>query len=171
MQTETDISLLGSWVLDPQRTTITFETKVMWVVKVRGTLSAVEGEGRVSPDGNVTGSLTVDMTSVNTKITKRDNHLRSADFFDVDHNPTMTFILANAQVFLPRGLLGGTLEIRGCSQPITLDAEIATTADTLTVVVETKIDRRNWGMTLSKGPGKAPSMSNIVRVQATFTRI
>lgn len=54
--------------------------------------------------GKVTGSFRIDMTSVNTKIAKRDAHLRNADFFDVEHNPTMTFALANGQIFRPQAL-------------------------------------------------------------------
>ena len=45
MQSEHDISFVDSWTLDPQRTTITFETKVKWVVKVSGILTAVAGHG------------------------------------------------------------------------------------------------------------------------------
>jgi polyisoprenoid-binding protein YceI len=171
MQTECDIALVGSWVLDPRRTTITFETKAMWILKVKGTLSAVEGHGSVAPDGSVTGSLTADMRSVNTRIAKRDSHLRSIDFFDVEHNPTMTFTLLSARVFLPRAFLNGTLEIRSCIQRVELDAAVTVSDDTLTMDVETQLDRRNWGISLAKGPGKASSMHSFIRAQATFTRI
>ena len=83
----------GSWVLDPDRTVIKFQTKILWVIPVSGNFTPVGGWGRVAEEGSVSGSIVIDTNSVNTRIARRDNHLRSKDFFDVEKYPTITFAL------------------------------------------------------------------------------
>ena len=165
-------TLTGSWVLDTDRTVIRFETKMMWVISVKGTFKAVEGHGNVDADGTVTGSLYVDMASVDTKIAKRDRHLRSPDFFDVEKYPTMTFTVTTGHATATRPVeLTGTLTIHGQTRPLALVADIKTTGRSLTLTSETEIDRSDWGMALSKGPGKGPSMKNRITIAAHFNKV
>ena len=100
----------GSWSLDPSHTSIVFITKALWVLTVRGAFTAVEGSGTVGADGSVSGSIVIDASSVDTKKKKRDDHLRTADFFEVDAHPTITFSLTHAH---PKG--AGTVELTGTS--------------------------------------------------------
>src|ERR1700682_267805 len=82
---------IGRWSLDPAGSSVQFYVKHFWgVVTVHGSFETLEGEGKVDPDGGVSGHLTIDAKSLNTKNRKRDKHLRSADFFDVEHHPTVT---------------------------------------------------------------------------------
>ena len=66
-----------TWKMDPANTTIEFHTKSTWVIPVRGRFGALSGQGTVGDDGSVTGSLTIDATSVDTGNRRRDDHLRS----------------------------------------------------------------------------------------------
>src|SRR3981189_2098632 len=64
-------SVTGSWILDPSRTVIRFQTSILRVIKVNGTFSALEGWACVDPNGALTGSAVIDATSIDTKIAKR----------------------------------------------------------------------------------------------------
>ena len=84
----------GNWHLDPAGSTVTFHVKHFWgAITVNGRFETVDGEGTIEPDGTVSGQLTIDAKSLTTKNRKRDEHLRSADFFDVEHYPTVTITL------------------------------------------------------------------------------
>src|ERR1700691_1124021 len=96
-ETSADLSAFaGSWTLDPSQTSIVFHTKAVWVMNVKGTFKAIEGSGTVGADGGVAGSIVFDAASVDTKKKKRDDHLRTADFFEVTSFPTITFTVTGA---------------------------------------------------------------------------
>ena len=158
----------GSWTLDPSHTSIVFITKALWVLDVRGAFTALEGGGTVGADGSVSGSIVIDATSVDTKKKKRDDHLRTADFFEVDAHPTITFSLTAAH---PKGAgkveLTGTLTIRGTTRPVTLLADVSSTDGSATVSSEFDIDRSEWGLKWAKlGAG----LQNHVVINARFTK-
>ena len=85
-------ALAGAWALDPGRSSIRLKNRSVWgLVRVNGVFREVSGNGSVYPDGQVSGTLTVAAASIDTKNTRRDTHLRSADFFDSDNHPDITF--------------------------------------------------------------------------------
>src|SRR5258708_4186024 len=87
-------SLAGSWTLDPARSTATLRSKSMWgLAPVKGVFRELEGSGKVSLTGEVTGRIALATGALDTKNTKRDTHLRSADFFLSDKYPAITFSL------------------------------------------------------------------------------
>jgi polyisoprenoid-binding protein YceI len=82
---------IGSWRLDPQRTDLTFRSTSFWgLMKVKGRFADVTGVGDATGPEQISGHLEVGVASVDTGIRKRDDHLRSADFFDVERFPTFT---------------------------------------------------------------------------------
>ena len=84
--------LAGAWQLDAARTSVTLRSKSVWgLVSVRGRFTEVSGNGVVTPGGTVNGQVVIDAKSVDTHNAKRDQHLRSAEFFNVDEHPTITF--------------------------------------------------------------------------------
>jgi polyisoprenoid-binding protein YceI len=91
----------GTWTLDSAKTTVTFRTKVMRVVPVKGTATALSGEAQVTADGHTQGTLVIAAASFETKNKKRDEHLRSADFFDVITYPTISFTADNVRSIGP----------------------------------------------------------------------
>jgi polyisoprenoid-binding protein YceI len=140
----------------------------MWLMNVKGAFKAIEGSGAVGADGSVSGSIVLDAASVDTNKKKRDNHLRTADFFEVDTYPTITFEVTNAH---PKGAgkveLPGELTIHGATRPVTLLADVDVTGSSATVSAEADIDRSAWGLTWAKmGAG----LANHVVINARFTK-
>jgi polyisoprenoid-binding protein YceI len=161
---------VGNWQLDPEGTTIELRTKAMWgLAKVRGRFTAVEGSGVVGEDGSVFGTLVFDANSIDTNNKKRDTHLRSGDFFEVDKHPTFTYSVTGATPADDGRLkVTGTLTIKGQSRP--LDLLVTPTQPApgrATLTTEAEIDRRQWGITWAKmGAG----VINQVVVVAQFSR-
>lgn len=166
----TDINhYTGTWTLDPARTSITFRTKAMWVLPVKGAVRALEGGGTVGPDGSVQGTLVIDAKSIDTGTKKRDEHLRTADFLDTDHYPTMKFELTSARPLGgSRFALEGRFQVRDQTQPLSVTAEVTADGDTATVKgTVDDLDRRSWGVDWAKmGAG----VHNQVEVTAVFRR-
>src|SRR5215472_9549610 len=82
-----DGALAGEWVLDPRESSIRLKSRSLGLVAVNGVFREVSGHGTVFPGGEVSGTVTVAAASIDTKNTRRDTHLRSADFFDSANYP------------------------------------------------------------------------------------
>ena len=82
-----------TWNIDPSHTQIEFSVRHMMIAKVRGQFSGFDG--KVHLDSNNPAESwaegTIDVNSINTRDEQRDGHLRSADFFDVENYPKMSF--------------------------------------------------------------------------------
>ncbi|WHX66862.1 YceI family protein [Peribacillus frigoritolerans] len=81
------------WIVDPTHSAIEFSVKHMMIAKVKGSFNKFEASILANPSDLTTAVIdfTVDVASIDTRNADRDNHLRSADFFDVEKNPTLTF--------------------------------------------------------------------------------
>jgi len=78
----------GHWSLDAAGSRAEFHVKHFWgAITVHGLFERLQGEGTVGPGGMISGCLVIDAASLTTKNPKRDQHLRSAEFFDVAHHP------------------------------------------------------------------------------------
>jgi polyisoprenoid-binding protein YceI len=140
-------TLTGSWILDPNRTVIRFQTKIMRVIKVNGTFKALEGQATVAANGAVNGSVVIDSASLDTKIAKRDTHLRGPDFFEVDKYPKIIFTATNGHLTSAGQVeLIGNLEIHGQTRTLTLRVDVRNTGGSLKFSSEVHIDRRDWGI-------------------------
>ncbi|SMO49627.1 YceI family protein [Propioniciclava tarda] len=86
--------LQGTYVLDASHSSLAFIARHAMVTKVRGSFSAFTGEATINGAEPAASSLkvVVDVASVNTNDAGRDGHLKSADFFDVETYPTITFV-------------------------------------------------------------------------------
>jgi polyisoprenoid-binding protein YceI len=81
----------GVWSVDPQRSEVGFAVKEMWGLRtVRGVFTACEGSLKLHA-GNAAGALTIEADSVDTANRRRNRHLRSAAFFDVEQHPRIVF--------------------------------------------------------------------------------
>jgi polyisoprenoid-binding protein YceI len=158
----------GTWVLDPGRTTIVLHTKAMWVLPVKGTAQAIEGVGTVGADGALSATLVVDAASVDTKNKKRDAHLRTADFFEIEEYPTIVFAAASGRLTRPGRLeLAGSLTVHGQTRPLAVVADVSVAADVATLSTEVAIDRSEWGLTLTPfGAG----LKNRIVIVANFRK-
>ena len=114
----------GKWQIDPGHTELAFIGRHFMLTKVRGRFTGLSGAIQVTEDpGETTAEVTIDMTSVDSGSPARDEHLRSADFFDTARHPAAAFSGRAAGWQGTRGLLEGELTIRGITRPVTLQAE------------------------------------------------
>ncbi len=142
----------GTCTLDPAGSSAEFHVKHFWgAITVHGRFERLTGEGTVAPDGTVTGVIRLDAASLNTNQNKRDKHLRSADFFDAEHHPTVTISVEKLTPDATGGLAGQIrLEAAGQSQTISPTIEITETQpDAVTLHGEVTVDRTAFGMTWS----------------------
>lgn len=149
MSTSTAIAA-GTYSLDTDRSAIGISHKTMWgMATVTGTFTPKAGKAEVHDDGSATGTITVDAASVNTANAKRDTHLRSDDFFDVENYPTITFAVHNATLGSDGKTVtvDGQLTVHGISRPQALTATVAeATAEAVTLSANFAVDRTDFGL-------------------------
>jgi polyisoprenoid-binding protein YceI len=115
----------GTWTIDPVHSEVGFTVRHMMVSKVRGRFTSFEGQfvtGENPLDSSVTA--TVDLSSIDTGNPDRDNHIRSADFFDTDHHQAMTYRSAAVRRRGDGYVVDGELTLKGVTKPLTLDLEL-----------------------------------------------
>ena len=116
----------GTWTVDRAHSSLEFRVKHMMVSTVRGRFSQFEGTIEAAPDyHDSTVRGTVEAASIDTDEPRRDAHLRSEDFFDVERYPTISFESTEIH-HLERGdyRISGALAMHGETRPITLDVTV-----------------------------------------------
>lgn len=112
----------SKWAVDPAHSSIDFAIRHMMVSKVKGTFHTFEANIDADPEDltAATVEFSIDVNSVDTRNQDRDNHLRSADFFDVENHPKMTFKSTQFTKKSPGEYeVTGDLTIRGTTCPET----------------------------------------------------
>jgi polyisoprenoid-binding protein YceI len=116
----------STWTIDPDHSNVGFRVRHLMISNVRGSFEKHSGTV-VIDDKDITKSkveVTIVTSSINTNVTKRDEHLRSADFFDVAKFPTMTFVSRNvAKAGQDRLKVTGDLTLHGVTREVVLDVE------------------------------------------------
>jgi len=165
-----DGSLAGHWTLDPTRSSATLRSKSMWgLAPVKGTFRKLEGTGTISPAGEASGSIALAADSLDTKMKKRDVHLRSADFFHSEKHPHITFTVDKVVPADGGVTVSGALAVRDRSRQITFPAAVELAGDGDIVLDATvQVDRSEFGLTWNQ-LGMA-SMKNTIGIHAVFTR-
>jgi len=142
-----------NWLLDPAATTAAFSSKTMWgLVTVRGRFSQVAGSGEILADGSGRGRLQIGAASLDTKNRKRDEHLRSADFFNATDHPQIIVDIAQATLAdSGSAQVTGTLTVAGTTKPLSVTATLSEAGEqAITLAAETDIDRADFGMTWNR---------------------
>jgi polyisoprenoid-binding protein YceI len=148
--------ITGDYVLDVTHTRIGFSGRHAMVTTVRGQFAEFEGTAHVDTANPSASSAKVDIraASITTGQADRDAHLRSADFFDVETFPELTFVATGvARVDAATWTVTGDLTIKGVTNPVSIDFESTGSArdpfGNLRVGFEgsTTINRRDWGLT------------------------
>ncbi|SFJ55323.1 YceI family protein [Amycolatopsis sacchari] len=151
----------GEWVLDPDHTSIRFVARHIGLSLVHGRFTSFRGSINVAPrieDSSV--EVVIDAASIDTAAPKRDEHLRSADFLDVENHPRLHFFSNRVtRAAGDRWYLDGTLNLRGASRGVRLDAGYlglrSWNGDRLGARATTELHREdftiNWQQTLAKG--------------------
>ena len=161
--------LAGSWTLDAARSQVRLATKSMWgMVPVKGVFGQVSGSGTVTEAGVVTGTLTVGAGSIDTKIKKRDDHLRSADFFDAANYPDITFTVETITP-APGGVtVAGGLTVRGTTRQVSFGAAVSGADAEVTLDAELHVNRADYGLTFNQLG--MMGMKSAITIHAVFTR-
>ena len=161
----------GTWRVDPRASEMRFRSRgVFGLVPVHGSFGAYEGELEVG-GGDVRGELRIQAATLDTKNEKRDEHLRSADFFHVAEHPTVTFSLIELAPSADGTLeLTGTLRIRDNELRVQAPVQASRLApDRLRLDTNLSVDRAAAGVGWSKLGvirGKAHLGASIVLVRA-----
>jgi len=149
----------GTWKVDPVHSSVEFQVKHLGIATVKGQFAEFEGTLEVGPEGAVAHG-TVKTASVNTREPQRDEHLRSADFFEVDTYPEIAFRSTAIRAVDEDELeIDGALEIHGVTRPITLKAEIEGTEtdmqgnDRVGLSASTQINRSDFDIRFNAALG------------------
>jgi polyisoprenoid-binding protein YceI len=144
------------WELDTNHTRLGFSAKHLMVTTVRGGFGDFAGFIEIDGDDESTakGEVVINTASVGSGVEDRDNHLRSADFFDVENYPQMKFVSTRVEkVGNDKYKVFGDLTIKDVTRPVELDAEIEGRIndpwgnERVGLSASTKINRKDWGLT------------------------
>lgn len=114
----------GIYTIDVAHSQVSFSVRHLMVSKVRGNFTKFEGTYEIKPDVLASAvSVSIDATSIDTRDENRDNHLRTADFFEVEKHPTFTFTSTSIQAKGDDYILTGDLTIKGNSRSVDLALE------------------------------------------------
>jgi polyisoprenoid-binding protein YceI len=144
-----------TWKLDPAHTLVEFSAKHLMITTVKGRITDIEGTIRSDEKSPQNSSVeaVLKAASLDTRTDQRDQHLRSADFLDVEKFPEIKFHSTRIEGGKESFKLTGDLTIRDVTKPITLDVEFeGTTRDPwggerVGFSAKGKIDRREFGLT------------------------
>ena len=153
-----------SWQIDPAHSSINFSARHMMIAKVHGRFEQFNGAINFDENNpvNTTVDITIDASSINTKEEKRDDHLRSGDFFDAATYPTLTFKSSRVELTDEENAkLYGELTIKDVSKEVVLDVEYLGQAQspwgttnagfTGTTTINRKDWDLNWNVALETG--------------------
>jgi polyisoprenoid-binding protein YceI len=142
------------WNIDPAHSVVEFGVKHLGIATVKGRFRKFQGTAETDPSGVLRSlDVSIDPASIDTNVEQRDAHLRSADFFDVEHYPEMTF---RSRAITPAGQgtyrVEGDLTMRGVTRPVTLlvEAERPLTDPWGNTRIAARasgtLNRKNWGL-------------------------
>ena len=150
----------STWKINPDHSSIQFQVRYMTVVNVKGSFDKFQGTVKLDEKNPAKSSVNVaiDSTSINTGVEKRDEHLRTDDFFDCAKYPTITFV---SKKVTPAGK--GKLKVIGDLTMLGVTKEVVLDVDGPTPEIKdpwgnirrgatarTKINRQDFGMTWNK---------------------
>lgn len=145
----------GTWNIDPVHSEVAFSVRHMMVGKVKGRFTGFAGEIVAAEDGSATVNATIDVSTVDTQNPQRDEHVRSADFFDAATHPNITFRSSGLRAHGGKTYLDGDLTLHGVTRPVTLELEVGgVTTDPYGLrragfSAETEIERKDYGISIN----------------------
>jgi polyisoprenoid-binding protein YceI len=149
-----ELPTAGTWTIDPGHAELGFIGRHFGLTKVRGRFVGVTGTVTVA-DAIEASEIVVDieMASVNSGDKSRDDHLRSADFFDVEHHPKATFRSTGVSSSGGQATVSGELTIKGINRLVSLNVEYLGHAtdpwggERTVFSAHAIINREDWGLT------------------------
>jgi polyisoprenoid-binding protein YceI len=147
---------MAKWTVDQSHSSVGFEVKHMMVSKVKGQFETYTAEVEAADLTDLTSAsiaFKFEVASINTRSEDRDNHLRSADFFDVENNPTIEFTSTNITKDGDEYRVTGDLTIKAVTKPVTFAVEFNGKGknpwgvEVYGFEAEAKINREEFGLT------------------------
>lgn len=144
------------WTIDPAHSRIEFLVRHMMISKVRGLFDQFSGTVALDEENpeNTFVEVQIEAASINTRDERRDAHLRSADFFDAENYPYLTFRSKDVKRLGENAArMTGDLTIRGTTHAVVMDVEFNGIAkspwgtESAGFTAHTKINRKDWNLT------------------------
>ncbi len=158
---------MSQWNIDPDHTVGSFSIRHMTVAFVHGQMNKVSGTINFDPDtfADISVQFDIDVESIITGIGKRDDHLKSADFFDIEKFPKLSFKSNGAErTGFNSCSITGEITIHGITRPITLETDILGPVKspfgetTLGITGRTIINREGYGLKWNEPMGNGGFM-------------
>jgi polyisoprenoid-binding protein YceI len=140
---------IGVWNVDPNRSTIGFKAKSMWgLAPVKGHFTEFSGDGQITDTQAIFGRIDIQAASVDTKIRRRDEHLRSAHYFEAERFPDISIVVTGAEAINGDTVdLRAQLTVKGTTAPLPLRAVVAVVDDgAVRLSAQTTVDRKDFGV-------------------------
>ena len=148
-----------TWSIDPAHTNVEFTVRHMMISNVKGQFQKTAGTITVNGSDAASAQIdaTIDASSVDTRVERRDMHLKSPDFLDVAKYPTITFKSTKVEADGPnKWKVTGDLTLHGVTKPVVLDVESSGAPISMMgkthagASATTKIKRSDFGLTWNK---------------------
>ncbi|MDD3465796.1 MAG: YceI family protein [Campylobacterales bacterium] len=149
----------ADYALDNSHSSVGFNVKHLMISNVKGKFNAFDGGFSTNDKTKTLTKLegSVDTGSIDTDVQKRDEHLKSADFFDVAKYPKMTFVMTKyTQLKGDKAKIAGNLTIKNTTKPVVFDAEVSKAVQDpwggtrMGIAMNTKINRKDFGLNWNK---------------------
>ncbi len=152
------VALAETWEIDANHSELSFRVRHL-VSRVRGSFKVWKGTIVTDAANWATGAIdvTIDASSITTNNDRRDEHLRSADFFDVATHPTLRFVSTRIERTGDTAKIHGNLTIRGVTKPVVLEGELMGIAPAaggkrrVGFEASTTINRMDYGVSWNRG--------------------
>lgn len=155
MSTTTLHDIAGDYAIDTSHSRLGFVARHAMVTKVRGNFPQFTASAKVNTENPAASSVevSIDVAAVTTGSPDRDGHLRSADFFDVENYPTITFRSTDVSRDGDEWTVTGDLTIKDVTKPITIEFEETGSAvdpfgnTRIGFEGDVTVSRKDWGLT------------------------
>ena len=171
-------ALEGKYNFDTSHAKVGFEVAHLVISNVEGRFNKFEGSmtaGKKLSDLKI--ETTIDINSVNTEDPDRDKHLKSADFFDVEKFPKMTFVSTAISGTENKLKITGNLTIKGVTKSVVLDGKISKEIkdpwgnQRVAITGKTKINRQDFGLKFNKIAEAGPVVGDEVTISISVEAI
>lgn len=154
MTTPTPSTVSTTWTIDPSHSVVEFSVRHMMISTVKGRFNNVQGTiTDVADDPSLSSvEVQIDPASINTGDDKRDAHLKSPDFFDVERYPVMTFKSTRIEGTRANFTVTGDLTLKDQTRPVTLQATFNGEGQNpygktiASFSATTSLNRKDWGL-------------------------
>jgi polyisoprenoid-binding protein YceI len=142
------------WIIDPTHSEVGFKVKHMMFTNVSGKFNSYDADITTENDDFTKSqiSFSANISSIDTNNADRDNHLKSADFFDAENHPKLTFVSSSLTKSGDSYELTGDLSLHGITKSVKLEAEVSPTLKDpwgntkVALNISGKINRKDWGL-------------------------